>query len=62
MGKVKGNWTIDPVCFLRKKIYFFYFFSLGVGGGFRDKKNFFFENCIYLAKIPTKSIFNFGKR
>jgi hypothetical protein len=38
------------------------FFSPGWGGGFRDKKNIFFENPIYLTKIPTKSIFNFGKR
>ena len=63
MGKVKENWTIDPVHFLRRKnLFFFIFFSLGWGGGFRDKKKFFFENGIYVTKIPTKSIFDFGKR
>lgn len=37
-------------------------FSLLDGGYFQDKKNIFFENGICLAKIPTKSIFNSGKR
>ena len=60
----KGQRKLDnrPCVFSQKKNIFFYFFSLGVGGGFRDKKKFFFENGIYLAKIPTKSIFNSGKR
>ena len=41
---------------LRKKIL------EGVGGAFRENKKLFSENPLYMAKIPTKSIFNFGKR
>ena len=52
---LRATWTIDLLSIPR------YFLSW-MGGGFRDKKNIFFENPIYLTKIPTKSIFNFGKR
>ena len=62
------GWTIDLVHSLRaiRTIDLLsiprYFSLLDGGGGFQDKKNIFFENTIYLTKIPTKSIFNFGKR
>lgn len=49
-------------CVFSQKFFLFYFQTKRVGGGFRDKKKFFLKNRIYLAKIPTKSIFNFGKR
>ena len=32
------------------------------GGVFRENKNSFCENTLYMTKIPTKSIFNSGKR
>lgn len=61
------GWTIDLVCFLRATwtidlLSIPRYFLPRMGGGFRENKKIFFENCIYVTKIPTKSIFNFGKR
>lgn len=49
-------------CVFSQKFFFIYFHIKRVGGGFRENKKFFFENCIYVTKIPTKFIFNSGKR
>ena len=49
-------------CVFSQKFFLFYFQTKRVGGGFRENKKFFLKNRIYVSKIPTKSIFNFGKR
>ena len=49
-------------CVFSQTFFLFYFQIKRVGGGFRDKKKFFLKNRIEVSKIPTKSIFNSGKR
>jgi hypothetical protein len=49
-------------CVFSQKFFLFYFQIKRMGGGFRDKKNFFLKNRIYVTKIPTKSILDFRLR
>ena len=49
-------------CVFSQKFFLFYFQTKRVGGGFQENKKVFLKNRIYVSKIPTKSIFNFGKR
>lgn len=50
LGKVKENWTIDPVCFLRRKNYFLCL--LGWGVYFGKIKNVFLKIVYIWQKFP----------